>query len=52
MRYTPQLFYCNACGREMHVEYGQLMGREWKVCSPKCIEDMQLRRAKSILGEE
>jgi hypothetical protein len=28
------------------------MGREWKVCGSECIRKMQLRYAKSVLGEE
>lgn len=49
--YSKQTFYCCACGKKIEAAYARLIGREWKVCSPECNQEMHLRRAKSIMGE-
>jgi len=36
----------------MMIEFSRLMGREFKVCSPDCITQIQLKRACSIMGTE
>lgn len=51
MTFSPQKFFCNACGLELCVRWTALMGREFKVCSVECIRVMQLRQAASTLGK-
>ena len=36
----------------MFVEWTNLMGREFKVCSIECIKEIELKRACSIMGED
>lgn len=52
MLYSQQKIYCNACGKEMNIEYPRIIGRECKVCSTECLKEYELRRAKSIMGEK
>lgn len=49
--YSKQVIYCNACGFRMETELPQVMGREYRVCSRECLEEMNWRHALSILGE-
>lgn len=49
--FSKQVFFCNACGKKLEVEYAALCGRDWKVCTTDCHREMEYRRAKSILGE-
>ena len=50
--YTKQQFYCNACGKELSVEWAKMLGRTFKVCSLECVKEIEMRVCKSILGEE
>ena len=40
---------CNACGRVIPIK--RSMGREFRVCSPECIREMNWRHTLSILGK-
>jgi hypothetical protein len=51
-RYSKVKIYCNNCGKELFIEYHNMMGRTFKVCSPDCIKQMQLKEACSIMGTE
>lgn len=48
---SKQLIFCNACGKEMYVEFYKVIGREFKVCSSECLREIGWRRALSITGE-
>jgi hypothetical protein len=50
MFYSKQKIFCNICGKEFHIEYDKIIGRECKVCSMACLKEYELRRAKSIMG--
>lgn len=50
--FSKQKIFCNNCGKELYVEYNRLIGRECKVCSIECLREYELKRAKSILGEQ
>jgi hypothetical protein len=52
MLYSKVKFYCNNCGKELLIEWTNLMGREFKVCSIDCIREMHLKSACSIMGTE
>lgn len=51
MIYSKQKIYCNACGKEMLIEYPKIIGREFKVCSMECLKECELRLATSVLGK-
>jgi DNA replicative helicase MCM subunit Mcm2 (Cdc46/Mcm family) len=52
MFYSKVKFYCNNCGKEMIIEWTNLMGREFKVCSSNCVKEIELKRAYSIMGSQ
>lgn len=41
--------HCNACGCEVPIK--RSMGRQYKVCSPECIKEMEWRNACHLLGK-
>ena len=50
MIFSKEKFFCNNCGVELNIEWARLFGREFKVCSSECIKEIELKRAKSIMG--
>lgn len=49
--YSKQKIFCNACGKEEHrVLPG--MGREYKCCSMRCLNEMYWRGVLSIMNKE
>lgn len=49
--YGKQDWFCNCCGKKSWSELPRVMGRYWRCCSVICINKMNLREAKSVLGE-
>jgi hypothetical protein len=50
-RFSNQLIYCNACGKEQHKTIPG-MGKDWQVCSIECLREMQIRYYNGLLGKE
>jgi len=50
--FSKYTFYCNNCGKELKIEWMKMLGRTFKVCSKECIDAIELKIARSILGEE
>lgn len=48
---NKQLIFCNACGKEMYVEFSKVIGRDYKVCSSECLREIGWRQTLSIMGE-
>lgn len=51
MRYSEQQIFCNACGKEEHRVLPGI-GRTYKVCSMRCLQEMQWRDTLSLMGKE
>lgn len=52
MNYTPQLWFCNACGRDMgHTSPVRALGRRFRVCSMPCAREMLWRETLSLQGK-
>lgn len=49
--YSPQKIFCNACGVEMNELFPRVIGREFKVCSVACHEEIKWREVLSIMGK-
>jgi hypothetical protein len=55
MRYSPQEWYCNNCGKRMDTPPctamigGFMLG--YKVCSAECSREMQWKDTLSLLGK-
>jgi hypothetical protein len=55
MIYSKQKIFCNCCGKEMDIEFPNVMGGKflgYRVCSTKCIQEIRWRETLSILGKE
>jgi len=52
MKYSKQVIYCNACGKKMMEELPRVIGKEFKVCSSDCLQEIRWRETLSIMGEE
>ena len=50
--YSKQVIYCNACGAKLEMELPNVIGREFRCCSPECVKEMEWRATLSILGVE
>lgn len=50
--YSKQQFFCNNCGKGSLVEWAKMLGRTFKVCSKNCLNEIDAKVCKSILGEE
>lgn len=44
--------YCNVCGMKIYKEITNIIGKECKVCSIKCLNEYDLIRAHSVMGKE
>jgi hypothetical protein len=49
--YSKQKIFCNICGKDLYIEYTNLIGRECKVCSLKCLKEYKWRETLSILNK-
>ena len=45
--FSPQLWFCNCCGRRCFSPPSQAFGRDFRVCSAECIHEMVWRQALS-----
>lgn len=52
MKWSKQKVFCNACGKELHIELNGVIGRNWRVCSLQCNREMEWRSALSLLNKE
>ena len=52
MLFSKQKIFCNACGQEMYEVLSRVIGRHYRVCSMKCMREMEWRDTLSIMGEE
>jgi len=56
MLFSPQKWFCNACGKEMLSSPCNAMiaghGNGYKVCSAECSLEMQWRDTLSIMGKK
>jgi len=54
--FSKQQIFCNCCGKECFTELpGGMMGGKflgYLVCSIKCVREIKMREASSILGKE
>ncbi len=51
MDYSKQKIFCNACGKEMDIEFNKLVGRNYRVCSQSCYDEINWRDALSMMNE-
>lgn len=49
--FGKQIFYCNNCGIKIITTSEKMLGRDWRVCSIKCLNEINIKVSKSILGE-
>jgi hypothetical protein len=52
MIYSKQKIFCNACGKEIFIEFPKIIGREFKCCSMDCLSEMKWRETISIMNSE
>ena len=52
MKWTPQKWYCNNCGKEMFSSPAHGHGREFRTCSRDCYEEIQWKQILSMMGKE
>ena len=52
MIYSKQKIFCNACGIEILSEFPKIIGRQFKVCSMKCLKEIEWRNTLSIINQE
>jgi hypothetical protein len=50
MIFTPQTWYCNACGKKQSSPPSSAVGRDYKCCSTTCHGEMEWRETLSIMG--
>jgi len=51
MMFSKQRIFCNACGKEFSEIFSRVIGRQFKVCSMECMDEIEWRDALSIMGE-
>lgn len=49
--YSKQKWFCNCCGKEQFSELPNVFGRNWRVCSSECLEEINHRETLSIMGK-
>lgn len=49
--YSPQRWFCNACGSSDESPLPNVMGRKWRVCSRECLREMNWRETLSIMNK-
>jgi hypothetical protein len=50
--YSKQDIFCNACGVKFSEQYPKVIGRDFKVCSTECLNEIQWRNVLSTLGKD
>ena len=50
--YSKQKIFCNICGKELLIEYPNVIGRNCKVCSMDCLHEFKWRETLSIMNHE
>lgn len=51
LMYGKQVYFCNNCGSKKYTELPNVMGRAWRCCSSKCLNDILLKESRSICGD-
>lgn len=51
MLWSKQKIFCNACGKEQNKILPGI-GKDYKVCSIRCLKEMQYRQMLSMLAKE
>jgi hypothetical protein len=52
MIYSKQKLHCNCCGKLLEIEFPRIIGRDFKVCSKECLQEIKWRETLSIMGEK
>lgn len=51
MQYGKQVAFCNNCGKRIYSEFNKIIGKDFRTCSLNCNDEIQLKDARSNLGE-